>query len=68
VIFDEPTIKPSGAVVQDPAEAAERALRVAKEQKMISIDGAVLDLEVTPCACTVTHLPRWNWYAPYVKL
>ena len=34
-----------GAVVQDSAEVAERALRVAQEQKMISIDGTVLDLE-----------------------
>ena len=34
-----------GAVVLDPKEVAERALRVAQEQKMISIDGTVLDLE-----------------------
>jgi len=34
-----------GAVVQDPEEVAERALRIAQEQKMISVDGTLVDLE-----------------------
>ena len=33
-----------GAVVTDPKEVAERALRVAQEQKMIAMDGTVIDL------------------------
>lgn len=35
----------AGAVVTDPAEVAERAVRIAKEQKMIASDGTVIDLE-----------------------
>lgn len=34
-----------GAVVTNPAEVAERSVRVAKEQKMIASDGTVIDLE-----------------------
>ena len=34
-----------GAVVTDPAEVADIALRVATEQKMITSDGTVIDLE-----------------------
>ena len=34
-----------GAVVHDPAEVAEISLRVASEQKMIAVDGTVIDLE-----------------------
>jgi len=35
-----------GAVVHDPDEVAERAVRVATDQKMITSDGTVIDLEV----------------------
>lgn len=34
-----------GAVVIDPKEVADRALRVAQEQKMRTVDGTVVDLE-----------------------
>ncbi len=34
-----------GAVVKDPEKVAERALRVAEEQKMIADDGTVIDLK-----------------------
>ena len=34
-----------GSVVQDPAQVSEIALRVAQEQKLIAIDGSVIDLE-----------------------
>ena len=34
-----------GAVVQDPDEVAERALKVAMEQKIIADDGTIIDLE-----------------------
>ena len=34
-----------GAVIKDASEVAERALKVATEQKMIASDGSVIDLE-----------------------
>jgi UPF0271 protein len=34
-----------GAVVKDPEKVAERALRVAEEQKMIADDGTIIDLK-----------------------
>jgi UPF0271 protein len=35
----------AGAVIKDPDEVAERALRVVTEQKMVASDGSVIDLK-----------------------
>ncbi len=35
----------SGAVITDPEEVADRALRMAKENRIITIDGSVIDVE-----------------------
>ena len=34
-----------GAVVRDPAEAAERAVRMVKERRIIAVDGSSIDIE-----------------------
>jgi len=35
-----------GAVIKDPALVTERAIRIAKEKKVVAIDGTVVDLQV----------------------
>ena len=45
-----------GAMIEDLREVAERALRVATEQKMIASDGTVIDLEAQTL-CVHGHTP-----------
>ncbi|MCB2228698.1 MAG: 5-oxoprolinase subunit PxpA [Desulfarculaceae bacterium] len=65
-----------GAVVTDPAEVAERAYRVATEQKMVTTDGSVIDLEAqtlcvhgdTPTALELVKSIRGKLTAEGVKV
>ena len=55
-----------GALLDDPAEVAERAVRLARRRRRsTAVDGSARARRTRhPCACTATRPARWRWPAP----